>query len=400
MLHHTTNLDQGQISLFREDQIPRSDSVFRTRHYETDDQVFRHCLRRLEADGLTDTTWNSSYHPQEHFHATNLIVSDQCRRMTQDRAAQIKKLYEAATLPMDDPKAFWRENQDPRAAVRLLDAERLPADAMAFYRSFHFAPYDEWGIYLYVDELTAYCEGLYGSMTGKIQSFTLDTLMVCVLFEIFHHEFFHHIVECAATTLELLSPAFGPPQHFYLNYKQHQYEDVDRVGPHPHKPLEEALANAYAYNSLSFISRVKAGYKTTVIRLYQKMLEEYWPREKEGYKEAEHYIGGGYVSGAAHLLAMILRSGECDPDAAALISRQVLLNGNSAFFAKPDVPTYLIGSPDAIKKFKAIIPAPNEAYTQLFWPQNTDTIDAFIQKRRKEKKAEINAAKAAKDLRL
>jgi len=400
MLHHTTNLDQGQISLFREDQIPRSDSVFRTRHYETDDQVFRHCLRRLEADGLTDTTWNSSYHPQEHFHATNLIVSDQCRRMTQDRAAQIKKLYEAATLPMDDPKAFWRENQDPRAAVRLLDAERLPADAMAFYRSFHFAPYDEWGIYLYVDELTAYCEGLYGSMTGKIQSFTLDTLMVCVLFEIFHHEFFHHIVECAATTLELLSPAFGPPQHFYLNYKQHQYEDVDRVGPHPHKPLEEALANAYAYNSLSFISRVKAGYKTTVIRLYQKMLEEYWPREKEGYKEAEHYIGGGSVSGAAHLLAMILRSGECDPDAAALISRQVLLNGNSAFFAKPDVPTYLIGSPDAIKKFKAIIPAPNEAYTQLFWPQNTDTIDAFIQKRRKEKKAEINAAKAAKDLRL
>ena len=396
MPHHDTSFDQGQVSLFNEDLIPRSDSVFRTHHSATDENTFWRCLRRLETDGLTDTTLNTSYRPQAHFEQMELTVSDRCQRMTQDRAAEIKKLYETATQPMGDREAFWRENQDPRAAVRLLSAKRLPADAMAFYRSFHFAPYEEWGIYLYVNELTAYCETLYGSMTGKIQSFTLDTLMVCVLFEIFHHEFFHHIVECAATTLELLSPAFGPPRRFYLDYKHHQYESADRVGPHPHKPLEEALANAYAYNSLSFISRIKAGYKTTLIRLYQKMLEEYWPREKAGYRDAGWYTGGDYIAGAAHLLAMILRSGDCDPDAAALISRQVLLNGNSAFFSKPDIPTYLIGTPDALKRFRQTIPAPNETYTQLFWPQNTDSIDTFIQERRKAQKAALSAIKAEK----
>lgn len=400
MSHHTPNPYPGQEQMRLDGLVPREDSVFRKAYQDTTENEFWRSLRRLEADGLTDTTLNVSYRPHVHFEQANLMVSDRCHRMTQDRAAEIKKRYETAAQPMTNPEAFWRENQDPRAAVRLLDGERLPADAMAFYRSFHFAPYGEWGIYLYVDELTAYCETLYGSMTGKIQSFTLDTLMVCVLFEIFHHEFFHHIVECAATTLELLSPAFGPPRSFYLDYKHHQYEIADRVGPHPHKPLEEALANAYAYNSLSFISRIKAGYKTTLIRLYQKMLEEYWPHEKEGYRDAGCYTGGGYVAGAAHLLAMILRSGDCDPDAAALISRQVLLNGNSAFFAKPDIPTYLIGTPHALKRFQQIIPAPNETYTQLFWPQNTDTIDTFIQERRKAQRTAISAAKEAKSLRL
>lgn len=127
---------------------------------------------------------------------------------------------------------------------------------------------------------------------------------------------------------------------------------------------------------------------------------QYWPHEKEGYRDAGCYTGGGYVAGAAHLLAMILRSGDCDPDAAALISRQVLLNGNSAFFAKPDIPTYLIGTPHALKRFQQIIPAPNETYTQLFWPQNTDTIDTFIQERRKAQRTAISAAKEAKSLRL
>jgi len=393
--HHTPTPYSGQEQLRLDGLVPREDSVFRRAYQDTTENEFWRSLRWLEANELTDTESAETYHPQNHFDSPHLVIGERCQRMTEDRSKEIKARYEGAILPMPDPEAFWRENQDPRAAVRLLDAQRLPADAMAFYRSFHFAPYEEWGIYLYVDELVSYCDTLYGSMRGKIVTFTPETLLVCVLFEIFHHEFFHHIVECAATTLELLSPAFGPPQSFYLNYRRHLYEDTDRVGPHPHKPLEEALANAYAYNSLSFISRIKAGYKTTLIRLYQKMLEKYWPGEDEGYKEAGHYISGGGANGSAHLLAMILRSGDCDPDAAALISRHVLLNGNSAFFAKPDIPTFLIGSPDALKRFREIIPAPNETYTQLYWPQNTDIIDTFIQERRKAQKAAISAAKEA-----
>lgn len=398
MPHRDANFVQGQEALLLDGLVPHADSVFRRFALDSDESGFLSSLRRLEDDGLTDTHSAESYRPQVHFARADLILSDRCRRMDRDRTAQVKKLYETAAQPLNDLEAFWRENQNPLAAVRLLDIQRLPADVMAFYRPFHFAPYDEWGIYIYVDELIGYCETLHHSMRGKVESFSFDTLMVCVLFEIFHHEFFHHIVECAATTLELLSPALGQPQPFYLNYRNHLYEQADHVGPHPHKPLEEALANAYAYNSLSFICRMKAGYKTTLIKLYQKLLEQYWPSEDKGYRNAGSYTGSNYINGAAHLLAMILRSGDCDPDAAALVSRKVLLNGYSAFFAKPDIPTYLVGSPNALTRFREMIPAPNETYTQLFWPQNTDRLDEFIQERRKEKKASTAAAKAGKEM--
>jgi hypothetical protein len=41
------------------------------------------------------------------------------------------------------------------------------------------------------------------------------------------------------------------------------------------------------------------------------------------------------------------------------------------------------------------VPAPNEAYTQLFWPYNTDAIDNYIAKKKEEEKARKAALKAA-----
>jgi hypothetical protein len=38
-----------------------------------------------------------------------------------------------------------------------------------------------------------------------------------------------------------------------------------------------------------------------------------------------------------------------------------------------------------------LVPAPNEAYTQLFWPFNSQAIDEFVA----QKQAEENAKKAA-----
>jgi len=37
------------------------------------------------------------------------------------------------------------------------------------------------------------------------------------------------------------------------------------------------------------------------------------------------------------------------------------------------------------------VPAPNEVYTNLFWPYNTDSLDKYIEQRT----AEAKAAKAA-----
>jgi hypothetical protein len=65
---------------------------------------------------------------------------------------------------------------------------------------FHFSPHEEWGIYILVEPLLEQCDILYRSFGGKLAAFNWETLMGCVLFEVFHHELFHHLTECAATS--------------------------------------------------------------------------------------------------------------------------------------------------------------------------------------------------------
>ena len=156
---------------------------------------------------------------------------------------------------------MWSELRNPGDTVRHLDIKRIPADAIAFYRPFHFPPFEQWGIYIHIARLLKYSEILESSL-GTLSAFPPETLAVAVLFDVFHHEFFHHLVESTATILEVICAGVQQPRSIYLEYRAHKYEEVK--GPHPHKPLEDALANAYAYNSFSFISRVKIGYKDSL----------------------------------------------------------------------------------------------------------------------------------------
>jgi hypothetical protein len=73
------------------------------------------------------------------------------------------------------------------------------------------------------------------------------------------------------------------------------------------------------------------------------------------------------------------------------VAKHVMPSGFSAMMAKPDIPTWLVGSPAELAIFSELVPAPNEAYTQLFWPYNTAVFDRYIE----QKLAEEKAAKAA-----
>ena len=150
--------------------------------------------------------------------------------------------------------------------------------------------------------------------------------------------------------------------------------------------MEEALANAYAYNALGFISRVKVGYKTYAVRCYQAAIKQHWHCEPAGYRDAGFYTGGDYVTGGAHLLAQLLDGPSDIVDHVPLtrLAKSVMPSGFTSFIGKPDIPTYLVGSVDDIKAFNALVPAVNEAYTQLFWPHNTSGIDAYVQQKKKE----------------
>lgn len=218
-----------------------------------------------------------------------------------------------------------------------------------------------------------------------------ETLMHMVLFEIFNHEFFHHLVESTATTLEIISAAQGEPQPLYLMHRRSQRENEFR---HHHAPLEEALANAYAYNALSFISRVKLSFKTVSVRAYQRAVANHWRVEPAGYRDAAHYVGSAYVDGAAALIGQILQKPYLMHEVPlASIAKHVMPSGFSAFVAKPDIPTWLVGNVDELRCFDALVPAPNEAYTQLFWPYDTSQYDNFLQVKSDEERAQREYAR-------
>jgi hypothetical protein len=52
---------------------------------------------------------------------------------------------------------LWHEYKNPASVVRQLDVARLPADALTFYRPFHFSPQNEWGIYILVEPRLHHC---------------------------------------------------------------------------------------------------------------------------------------------------------------------------------------------------------------------------------------------------
>ena len=208
--------------------------------------------------------------------------------------------------------------------------------------------------------------------------------MHLILFEVFNHEFFHHLAESTATTLEILLATQASAQPVYLRHRLRQV--VNEFG-HPHAPLEEALANAYAHNALSFICRIKAGFKTFTVNVYQKAIEQYWQREPTGYRDAGHYIKDDYVAGSAHLLAHLLgKPSSANEVPLSVVAKHVMPGGFTALSAKPGIPTWLVGTEAELALFYELVPAPNEAYTQLFWPYNTDAFDRFIEQKIAEEK--------------
>jgi len=320
------------------------------------------------------------------------IALFRCERSKTNYQKELRKRYSEKNIPgqVTDGDYAARSLVDDyySGAKKIGEIEFDPVspDAIACYRPFHIDP-ESWGIYISIPKLLEYVVNLCEAFSAKIFVLgNLESIASCVLFEVFHHEFFHHIVESMATSLEILSAAHGPPKPIYRDYFCDSHEEV--LGIHPYKPLEEALANAYAYNSFSFISRVKLGYKCIQAKVYQSFLEKVYTVSGKGYDGALHYCGtkreSNYVAGGAQLIAMMLRSNKLDPDALMLLSDRVMPRGHTAFVEKPFIPTYLTGPQKVIEKLLELIPCPTETYTSLFWPGDTSEIDQTIRDLKKD----------------
>ena len=177
--------------------------------------------------------------------------SHRAKRRTRAQSQQLREQLKGTdSVPRDQWAAIWAELRDPQAAIRQLDIARMPADAIAFYRPFHVEPVDQWGIYIFVNDLMRYLQSLRQSL-GTLAAFPEDILATAVIFDVFHHEFFHHLVECAATTIEVIR---GP---MHLGDEREGPKSYSAaIGPRPCRgqpaeeleheqfgnPLDEALA--------------------------------------------------------------------------------------------------------------------------------------------------------------
>ena len=318
--------------------------------------------------------------------------SHRARSKTRVELQQLREqLKSTDAVPRRQWARIWAELRDPREALRQLEVARMPADAMAFYRPFHLEPVDQWGIYIFVDELMSYLQSLKQSL-GTLAVFPKEILATAVIFDVFHHEFFHHLVECAATTIEVVWPApQRQPVPVYLNYRRGTWRRS--LEAHEHDPVEEALANAYAYNSFSFITRVRGEYLHGVSHLYQRALEKSWLKEPPGYREAGAYVQGRQLVGANLLLRrMLATEGTCSQLPVGILADAVFPSGHAAFWQKPDIPTYLVGSPLDLAAFESLVPAPNAAYCALSWLGQTGLLDTYLKdERRKEREARKKA---------
>jgi hypothetical protein len=270
---------------------------------------------------------------------------------------------------------------DRKTGHLFLDMLRLPSNAIAFYRPYHLEPLDRWGIYIFVNRVLAYAQRVRFSIPF-FPNVSKEVFMHLVLFEIFHHEFYHHLVESAATTIEIMADALGATVPCYLDYRQAVHHG--KFTWHRHQPLEEALANAYAYNSFSFISRVRAGYRNALVRSYQNNIAAHWRKEGPGYRDAANYIDGEQVPANGDLLAMLL--GRMPHPGLLQIAQAVMPNGFSAFIRKPEIPTHFVGSLAEIEALYALVPAPNETYCELFWPLDTSRVDVLLKYRDQQRK--------------
>ncbi|WP_019227242.1 hypothetical protein [Sedimentibacter sp. B4] len=319
------------------------------------------------------------------------VPVNRASKLSRDQIDYIKKNSDKRQM---SGVQIWDDYINIKNIAHKLDYDRMPENCIAFYRPFHLEPFEEWGIYIYIDQLITYCENVSKSLGMYINIFQdLRDTMSFVLFEIFHHEFFHHIVESAVTTIEIVYASSAEKvRPYYLDYRAKRYCCNNSItGEHPNDPLEEALANTYAYNSLSFNSRVQFGYKTIATKVYQKALKNVWKKEPAGYCFAEKYIDAGYKTGSSLLLTQILSDiNYMTPETIGIIAQNVLFKGHSAFVEKANVPVYLVGNNNVLSKFYSLIPAPNETYTTLFMAHNDSEADNILVELKKEHKNKAN----------
>lgn len=169
------------------------------------------------------------------------------------------------------------DNRFPGAPVSGFGGGKVPPpDALGFYLPFHYFHPTWWGIYLVAEGISALGEYLRALSPGVLSCEEAESAAKAF---IYHHERFHHMVECFATRLEIA--------HRQPIYRT-GFEEVYLEGLAKSDSLEESLASAHGYSEL-FASAFRSPHEdekreAVLFGLYSYMMES-----PPAYRGATHF---------------------------------------------------------------------------------------------------------------
>jgi plasmid maintenance system killer protein len=202
------------------------------------------------------------------------------------------------------------------------EISREGVEALAWYRSFHWRPCERWGIYILDKGLYFVAERVFGAF-HRFRGWPYDTLdLLQKSFRLlFLHEFFHYITDIAASTLEIAS---GLRRAYYIEYVKNVYMRPGKSD----EPLEEALANAFAFNR--FYRKPDQPFKS--------LIRQFMKNQPGGYSAFDQYIFD-FARGRRELGTCILRAQRVQPGVAPL---ETLFDCYRRDVSYADVPVYIV----------------------------------------------------------
>ncbi|MGC8913586.1 MAG: hypothetical protein ACP5LE_06660 [Thermoplasmata archaeon] len=263
--------------------------------------------------------------------------------------------------PLESPNPNIEEYiwiPDGDIAFPEIDAERIGKEiteegieALAWYRSFHWDPPVGWGIYILDKGIYYIAENVFRMMnlvSPYGRSYNMLDLLQQGFRLLFIHEFFHYITDIAATTLEMGNLSV---QSYYVQYVRNVY-----MRPrNRNEPIEEALANAFAFNR----------FQGWAVR---RQLRFFMRNQPAGYSAFEEYTRKNDFTYGRRELGTCIRNGTHVTGVAPL---ETLFDVYRRDINFGDVPIYIVPTiSDSKYMMKLVTSIPQSA-----WVQSTSFIE-------------------------
>ena len=156
---------------------------------------------------------------------------------------------------------------------------------VGWYQPYHFLPRDKWGVHIRYGKWLEISSNLYSICQPLMQS-TINASKAGFLY-LYYHLIFHHIVENAPTTIEIVTNS----HILYERYIKKIYCEFFNSS----NCIEESLANCYLVE------------KVDECRIDRNFLTDSLLNQANGYRDFIHFIDYNFRLGIRRLLSQINR---------------------------------------------------------------------------------------------